>query len=128
MKPTKSIVSFFKSSSIAYAKLKSAQNTPKPLSLIQEVPTRWNSALYMLRRVLLLRETICAVLLKTSKAPLPLNDDQFASIKDICTILDQFETATVNTSASKNVTVSLIIPTVLGLIIALERVEHQSDH
>lgn len=57
----KIIVSFLKSSSIAYAKLKSAQNTSKPLSLIQEVPTRWNSALYMLRRVLLLRETICAV-------------------------------------------------------------------
>ncbi|XP_041451349.1 zinc finger BED domain-containing protein 4-like [Drosophila obscura] len=123
LKCVKSIVTYFKSSSIAYANLKKAQNTAKPLSLIQEVPTRWNSAFHMLKRVLLIREAICSVLLTTSKAPLPLTEDQFLLIEDICAILEPFETATLNTSASKTVTISLIIPTTLGLLIKLDNLK-----
>nr|XP_036669721.1 zinc finger BED domain-containing protein 4-like isoform X1 [Drosophila suzukii] len=125
LKSVKSIVTYFKSSAIAYAKLRAAQGVEKPLNLIQEVPTRWNSAFYMLKRILLVREAVCGVLLKSLKAPLPLSEEQFSIIQDICTVLEPFETATVNTSAAKKVTVSLIIPTVQGLLIQMDTLKPQ---
>ncbi|KAL7743076.1 hypothetical protein ACLKA6_005819 [Drosophila palustris] len=88
--------------------------------MVQEVPTRWNSALHMLKRVLCIREHLSTVLLNTSKAPSPLNEDQFDSMKEICSVLDHFEAATFNTSSAKSTTVNLIIPTTLGLMIKLD--------
>jgi len=51
LKCVKRIVTYFKSSAIAYAKLRSAQGVGEPLSLIQEVPTRWNTAFYIIKRI-----------------------------------------------------------------------------
>jgi len=42
------IVSLFKSSTIACATFKEAQECERPYSLKQECPTRWNTGYYML--------------------------------------------------------------------------------
>lgn len=79
----------------------------------------------MLKRILIVRKAVCGVLLKALKAPLPLTEEQFSIIEDICTVLEPFETATVNTSAAKTVTVSLIISTVQGLLIKTDTLKPQ---
>jgi len=72
MTKCKTIVTFFKSSSTAMEKFKIEQNTEKPRTLIQEVPTRWNSMFAMIKRILETNEAICKTLLNTRKAPQPL--------------------------------------------------------
>jgi len=67
----KSIVAFIKRSSTTMAKFKVAQNCTDPLTLIQEVPTRWNSAYHMIERILATKDALTIALLGTAKAPLP---------------------------------------------------------
>ena len=116
----KSIVTFFKSSTIAYAKLKEAQCSDRPLSLKQECQTRWNSAFVMIQRILQTRDAISKVLLNTSKALLPLSADEVYVLEDLMQILSPFEQATLHTSSSSLVTVSMVIPIVCGLLHNLE--------
>ncbi|XP_075165097.1 E3 SUMO-protein ligase ZBED1-like [Haematobia irritans] len=120
----KAIVTFFKSSTISYEKFKNAQGISKPHSLLQEVPTRWNSAYRMIERILLTNEYISAVLLATSKAPPPLTADEIDVLKDLKELLSPFDNVTVQTSSNSNVTVSLIIPLTYGLFQGLE--EHKT--
>ncbi|XP_053968597.1 E3 SUMO-protein ligase ZBED1-like [Anastrepha ludens] len=123
----KSIVSFFKSSSIAYAKFKQAQEPMKPYSLKQECPTRWNSAFYMIERILATKSAIAKVLLDTPKAILPLSVDELSVLEDLKQVLSLFEDATVQTSSSSNVTVSLIIPLVSGLLHNLSEIKDRLE-
>lgn len=118
----KRIVTFFKSSSIAYSKLRLAQTTEIKYSLIQEVPTRWNSAYHMMERTVRTNDAITKVLLSTSTAPAPLNVDQLSFIKELILLLQPFDKATRQVS-SNNVTISLIIPTVYGLFWNLEKMK-----
>nr|XP_043069077.1 E3 SUMO-protein ligase ZBED1-like [Drosophila bipectinata] len=106
----KRIVSFFKSSSIAYAKLKLAQGHDTTYGLIQEVSTRWNSCYKMIIRLLKLREAVSRVLLDTKKAPPPLTADEISILEDLERILEPFDGATNRVSGSTYETVSLIIP------------------
>ncbi|XP_073835857.1 E3 SUMO-protein ligase ZBED1-like [Musca autumnalis] len=119
----KGIVTFFKSSTISYEKFKMAQGREKPLSLIQQVPTRWNSALRMIERILDTNEHISSVLLATSKAPTPLTADEVNFLKDLKEVLSPFDHATVQTSANTTVTISLIIPLTFGLFQSLEELK-----
>ncbi|XP_017471478.1 PREDICTED: zinc finger BED domain-containing protein 1-like [Rhagoletis zephyria] len=112
----KRIVTFFKNSNIAYAKFRNAQQPGKVYSLKQEVPTRWNSAFSKIQRIILTNDSIAKVLLGTPKAPAPLTADEVAILNDIVKLLSPFDNATVKTSSSTSVTVSLIIPIVCGLL------------
>lgn len=107
----KRTVAFFKASNIAYAKFKEEQGVNKPYSLVQEVPTRWNSALFMMQRILETNESISRVLLKTPKSLPPFTEDEITLIKELVEILNPFQDATVSVSADTKVTISLIIPT-----------------
>ncbi|XP_017477134.1 PREDICTED: zinc finger BED domain-containing protein 1-like [Rhagoletis zephyria] len=110
----KNIVHFFKCSSIATEKLKEAQNTPTPLKLIQDMPTRWNSTYNMLERLLTLHDAAAIVLLAIGKAPPPLSADEKNCVREIENLLRPFNEAT-KTCCGNNVTLSLIIPIVYGL-------------
>lgn len=112
----KRIVTFFKCSTIAYEKFKSAQGAVKPYSLIQEVCTRWNSAYKMVERTLLTKEYINPVLLSLSKAPEPLTADEVAILEDLQDVLAPFDDVTKQLSSSTQVTVSSIIPISNGLV------------
>lgn len=122
MAKCKRIVTFFKSSTISYEKFKEAQGT-SAYSLLQEVPTRWNSAYKMIERILLTNDYISAVLLATSKAPSPLTADEIDLLTDLKEMLSPFDNVTVQTSSSSSVTVSLIIPLTCGIFQSLEELQ-----
>ncbi|XP_052855779.1 LOW QUALITY PROTEIN: E3 SUMO-protein ligase ZBED1-like [Drosophila gunungcola] len=103
----KRIVTFFKSSTIAYAKFREAQECERP---------RWNSAYYMVERILNTKVAIASVLLNTPKGLRPLTSDEISILEDLKEILSPFEHATVHTSASTYVTVSSVIPVICGIL------------
>jgi len=105
----KSIVKFFKKSSIANEKLKLAQEN-FAYTLIQETPTRWNSFHNMIERILETHEAIASVLLSTMNAPLPFTAEEINVLKDIEKILLLFKKVSEKVSGGKYVTISLIIP------------------
>ncbi|XP_070138891.1 E3 SUMO-protein ligase ZBED1-like [Drosophila bipectinata] len=111
----KRIVSFFKSSTIAYEKFKQAQGSKKAYSLVQEVPTRWNSALYMVQRILATNDHISTVLLVTPKAPQPFSAEDIFFLEDFANILEPFEHATRSISQEKNASISILIPVICEL-------------
>ncbi|XP_017472612.1 PREDICTED: zinc finger BED domain-containing protein 1-like isoform X2 [Rhagoletis zephyria] len=115
----KRIVAFFKSSTTAYAKFRSAQGIERPYSLVQEVSRRWSSAYRMIKRILLTKDAIAVVLLNTTKAPAALTADDIC-ILDLVDLLAPLDNATTQVSASQSVTVSLLIPTISEL--------HQNYH
>ncbi|XP_068118237.1 zinc finger BED domain-containing protein 4-like [Hyperolius riggenbachi] len=115
-----SIVGHYKHSSKAMKTLRSAQaklNT-KPRRLIQDEPTRWNSQLHMLARLM---EQKQAVLLSASDLnfQVDLTARQWTVIEEVIRILDVFDKATFVASSSQ-VTISEIIPLVNSTIRALQ--------
>ncbi|XP_058983790.1 E3 SUMO-protein ligase ZBED1-like [Musca domestica] len=119
----KKIVSYFKSSTISYEKFKADQGRDMPHSLKQEVPTRWNSALRMVESILLTNNSISNVLLMTPKAPLPLTADDIEFLQDLKQLLMPFDSATVQTSSSAAVTISLVVPLTCGLFKSLDELK-----
>lgn len=83
----KRIVSFFKSSSIATEKLKNAQTSERCYALIQEVPTRFNSAYCTIQRIILVNDSISAVLFlftsKSEQAAKALEMELFSSLSRV---------------------------------------------
>ncbi|KAH8289491.1 hypothetical protein KR054_006101, partial [Drosophila jambulina] len=106
----KRIVGFFKSSSIAYAKLKSAQENDTAYGLTQEVPTRWNSCYKMVSRILKIKDAVFRVLLDTKKSPPPLTAEEVSVLYDLEQLFEPFDDATNRISGSSYATISLIIP------------------
>lgn len=125
----KEIVRFIKSSSIATETFKQEQKneiedvmTENSYKLIQEVPTRWNSLLYMIRRILKTKNALNRTLLKLKRAPPPLTADEITILIDIVDCLDCFDEAINKVSALQHVTISLIIPITFGIY------NHLNDH
>jgi len=115
----KNIVKFFKSSSTAMEKFKIEQNSEKPYTLIQEVPTRWNSTYAMIKRILQTNEAICRTLLNIRKAPSPLTADDILILQELEKLLSHFDEATKRVSGLTYVTISLIIPITFGIYIKI---------
>ena len=86
-------------------------NDIKQLSVIQDVETRWNSALAMARRILQIFPAIYQVLLANKATHLLLTANETTKLQDIVTLLEPFETATIMVSSASNQTVGLILPT-----------------
>ncbi|XP_044317154.1 E3 SUMO-protein ligase ZBED1-like [Drosophila rhopaloa] len=111
----KTVVSFFKRSSTAYAKFKAAQKTETPYGLVQEMPTRWNSVYEMIKRVILTNEYISVVLAVSHNAPSPLSAEEINVLKEISILLAPCADATLSVSTNTNVSISLIIPVICEL-------------
>ncbi|XP_051862139.1 zinc finger BED domain-containing protein 4-like [Drosophila albomicans] len=103
------IVTFFKSSSTAYAKLKLAQGT-EPINLKKEMPTRWNSCFQMISRILEIKGVVSEILLSIKGAPSPLCAEEVSTLMDLKELLEPFDSATNLASANNMVTISHIIP------------------
>nr|XP_017025172.1 E3 SUMO-protein ligase ZBED1-like [Drosophila kikkawai] len=121
----KSTVTYFKSSTIAYKKLRDYQDGQTKYSLKQEVPTRWNSAYYMIDRILKTHEAIGKVFLNTSKAPQPFTVDELDILLDLTKLLAPFDTATKQVSSNTVVTISICIPIACGLMHTLDSVKSE---
>ncbi|XP_053966175.1 E3 SUMO-protein ligase ZBED1-like [Anastrepha ludens] len=84
-------------------------------TLLQEMPTRWNSFYYMIQRILATHEAIATVLLSTKHAPLPFTAEEINILKDIEKILSFFHQISERICGGTYVTISLIIPLTYGL-------------
>ncbi|CAG9814637.1 unnamed protein product [Phaedon cochleariae] len=93
---------------------KNEQNTKSPLKLLQEVPTRWNSAYKIIERILKTSDFVNKSLLKIKKAPVPLSIDELTVLGEIRKLLKPFDEATSKVSGAY-VTISMIIPLTFGI-------------
>lgn len=84
-------------------------------TLLQEMPTRWNSFYFMIQRILATNDAIATVLLSTTKALQLLTADNINILKDIEKILGFFQKGSEKISGGKYVTLSLITPMAYGL-------------
>lgn len=109
------IVGHFKHSTLAVSQLREIQRTNNlpETNLLQDVPTRWNSKLYMLQRLL---EQKRAIVLYVSDHPsvTPLSANQWTLAEKLVTILAPFEAATRECSR-KDESIGMVIPRVLML-------------
>jgi len=96
------------------------------LKPLQEVATRWNSVLHMIERLITLNKEDCLIitLSKLPNAPESLSFNDFIDLKEMVKLLQPFETATNQISGQTYVTVSLIIPLVVGIHNNLTEIEH----
>lgn len=107
----KTIVTFFKKSSIAANGLRKAST----LKLIQCVDTRWNSTYYMLERFILLTDTVGSILLKIPSSPPMLMAAEVLLAKEILEVLRPVEQVTKELCGEKYVTISKMIPMIYCL-------------
>jgi len=97
-----------------------------PLSqLIQDVPTRWNSTLYLLKRLLEQRRAISIFCTETDGVS-NLNLSQWTTVEQIIRTLAPFEELTRDVSGQSSL-ISLIIPATKALINVLEKPEVDSE-
>ena len=111
-KKCKDIVTFFHHSSKASEKLTDIQKqleVPEK-KLIQDVDTRWNSTYYMFERMIELHESVTTTLCLSGKTEMCISVEELEIIKKAVEVLKPFESATVEMSGSKFVTVSKVIP------------------
>lgn len=100
----KNIVRFFKNSTHATGIFNEEQknelhnDTTYPLKLVQEVITRWNSSLNMIRRIIKTKDPLNRTLLKVKKAPAPLSAEEIVILSEIEECLDSFDEATFKVS------------------------------
>lgn len=114
----KDIVTTFKSSNVAGEILKNEQQrlSQPPLRLIQEVPTRWNSIFYMIKRILEVGDSLVVAISKLEQSKIVyFTAEEVLVLKDLITLLSVFEEATKKASGQDYATSSLIIPIVYCL-------------
>jgi zinc finger BED domain-containing protein 1 (E3 SUMO-protein ligase ZBED1) len=120
------IVTHFKRSTLASEKLKSVQREMKKpeLKLIKYIEIRWNSAYYMIKRLIIVREEVTLAMNQLSNAPPNLTADEYIFLTELENLLDPFDTCTTAISGEQYVTISLVIPLLKGL--SLKMVEFEN--
>ncbi|KAF2889778.1 hypothetical protein ILUMI_16395 [Ignelater luminosus] len=87
----------------------------KPLKIIQECVTRWNSTFYMLERILQVKESLCLYASTNNKIP-QLTSEEWMIIEKLIGLLKPFEEVTKELSAA-----DVSISSVILLIATLEK-------
>jgi hypothetical protein len=86
----------------------------KGRTLKQDVPTRWNSVYYMLKRLSVLKVPVNTVLEEFQKQS--LHDNEWHRIAELTRLLEPFEEATVLLSGENYVTISMVQSVVSALL------------
>jgi len=89
--------------------------------------SRWNSTFEMLKRLLLLIDSVNAILRETSNVELVLNGADVSNMDDLLNILAVFNEATVTMSGSHYTTVAMIVPVIQSLRNALKPEENDTQ-
>ncbi|KAJ0170004.1 hypothetical protein K1T71_000880 [Dendrolimus kikuchii] len=110
----KKIVAHFKRSTSALDMLLSYQirnmaDSGDPKRLIQQVPTRWNSTYFMLRRFCLLKEAVKHCMAMIDKDWPVISTDEWEIANQLCEVLKPFEEVTSSISGDQYLTGSLVI-------------------
>lgn len=124
----RNIVSHFNRSPSAISKLTEIQDqlNLEKHKLIQDVPTRWNSTYYMLKRNLEQRKALVMYAVD-NKIP-SLTPYQWGLVQKIVQLLSPFEEIT-REASNRTSTISMIIPTILALKLFLSKaVQSNSDY
>ncbi|XP_036142944.1 zinc finger BED domain-containing protein 4-like [Monomorium pharaonis] len=113
----KKIVTTVRKSIVASDELKNLQlrdgkTEGTVLRFIRDVPTRWNSTLYMLDRFLELEKYVYPVILKCEKPLDMLRHDEIKTLKEMISIMRPIERAITEISGEAYPTCSIIIPLV----------------
>ena len=59
----------------------------KQLSLVQDVPTRWNSVYYMVERILAPQQPLCATLLELRKGDFMPSESEFSTMETFVAVM-----------------------------------------
>ncbi|XP_047103747.1 E3 SUMO-protein ligase ZBED1-like, partial [Schistocerca piceifrons] len=129
----KTIVGFFKRSSSATERLLTCQQNSGKVNikkLIQDLPTRWNSTLFMLERIVELSEAVkITVALCNRPTDLPsLSNDEWEICSELCSILKPFEQVSRQLSAEDYPTGSLVIVLTRGLLAVCDEIAKMQLH
>lgn len=117
----RNIVTHFNHSAVAQNALRKeqiAQGKPEH-KLIQMVPTRWNSELYMLKRLVEVRSCISVVLVETDI--INLTSLQWKAAEGLIKVLDALEEVTRLASGEHYATLSQVIPCLYSLVTFLKQ-------
>jgi len=101
----------------------------RPVKVIQDVPTRWNSVFYMLQRLVRLKLPIMAVLEDDSVTTKPehrallLKDKMWTLADDLVRVLSPAERATALLGGQSYVTLAFVLPIVSSLVKHLAKEE-----
>nr|CAH7714552.1 unnamed protein product [Callosobruchus chinensis] len=113
IKKVKCIVEHFHKSSVATKKLISMQEQlnpgQKPLKLINDIVTRWNSTLDMLERIMKLQEPLEAAIGLLHNPIQSLSEGEWQALPEIVKILKPFKQLTEELSSEKDVTISKVL-------------------
>jgi len=117
LKKCRSIVGYFKRIEVGNRLLMEKQKQlghGQILKLKQDVRTRWNSSLFMIERLVKLKEPITIVIISLNDAPSNLNSEEWNDIEDIVPLLKPFDSLTTELSAEQYPTISKVIPLIRG--------------
>lgn len=130
LKKCRTIVGHFKHNSNATEKLKDfqLQMNLSPLKVKQDVPTRWNSSLIMMERLVNIKAPLSATMSTLPQAPNYLNESEWEIILDSTHILKPFQIMTAELlSGEKYPTLSVVIPLIRGLQHNLRNLKTKTD-
>lgn len=90
---------------MATAKLREMQlQMGKPqLWLKQDVPTRWNSSYYMLKRITEVKDPLISTTALVNPQQQPLSLKEWEIVKEACDVLQLFEEVTVELGSARKV-------------------------
>lgn len=125
------IVGHFKHSQLSYSKLFAIQkvvNGPdqQPKRLQQDVPTRWNSTVAMLKSLLEQKRALCSYAADYDDLPPLFTGSQWKLVENVITVLEPFEELT-NKISKATASAADVIPNVRALIRLLEKTQ-DTDH
>lgn len=125
------IVGHFKHSQLSYSKLFAIQkvvNGPdqQPKRLHQDVPTRWNSTVAMLKSLLEQKRALCSYAADYDDLPPLFTGSQWKLVENVITLLEPFEELT-NKISKATASAADVIPSVRALIRLLEKTQ-DTDH
>lgn len=91
-----------------------------PLTVVQEVPTRWNSTYDMIDRLVQIKESVELVLVENRHRNISLTDQEYIELEDLLRVLKPFKAATVVLSSESTGIASLVIPLINGFIASMD--------
>lgn len=117
LKKCRNIVGFFKRSEVGNRMLVEKQKqlgVTQPLKVKQDIRIRWNSTLFMLERLIKLKEPLTIATFSLAEAPLSLDPDEWNIVEDIIPLLKPFNSLTIELSAEQYPTLAKVIPLIRG--------------